>query len=403
MEFRMEKSILKKKSFFILFALIISITFYQIHGVTAERISARATQNVFIVVIDGARYSETFGDPTHQYIPHIWNDLRPLGSINTNFYNKGKPWTRTVTAPGHANILTGTWQAIPNGQHLPDGTENHPTMPTLWEYVRKQWNVPKNQTWIVSFKHGNVIPNVHSVHPEFGEEYGCSFMSLKTEGLRLAHVDSDYDVWNMAKNVMDTYHPRFVLINLSPDLFGHGGWMEKFGGDGVPLSEAHWEVYTGAIMKVDDIVFQLWQKIESDEHYKGKTMLIITNDHGRHSNGVLDEWQGHGHGIDPETEEPECEGCKHIMFLAIGPDIKQNYVTNKYREQIDILPTIGLLMGLEVPFAEGTVMSELLIDPTEPTKPTYETPTNYILAIAVVMVVVGVTIAIMLKVLHRSP
>lgn len=44
---------------------------------------AYQTENVFVVVIDGARYSETFGDNSsnlnHSLIPHIWNDLRPLG------------------------------------------------------------------------------------------------------------------------------------------------------------------------------------------------------------------------------------------------------------------------------------------------------------------------------------
>ena len=42
---------------------------------------AYQTQNMFVVVIDGARYSETFGNNSanlnHSLIPHIWNDLRP--------------------------------------------------------------------------------------------------------------------------------------------------------------------------------------------------------------------------------------------------------------------------------------------------------------------------------------
>ncbi|MDB4754850.1 hypothetical protein OAF80_00180, partial [bacterium] len=37
------------------------------------------TQNVVIVVIDGPRYSETWGDSTHQYIPHLSNELSSTG------------------------------------------------------------------------------------------------------------------------------------------------------------------------------------------------------------------------------------------------------------------------------------------------------------------------------------
>ncbi len=41
-------------------------------------------QNVIIVVIDGARYTETF-DSTGIYIPHMYNDLKPSGYLYTNF------------------------------------------------------------------------------------------------------------------------------------------------------------------------------------------------------------------------------------------------------------------------------------------------------------------------------
>ena len=60
--------------------------------------SAYYTQNVFIIVIDGPRYTETFGDASHQFIPKIWNQLRPLGTLYSRFYND----TVTETVPGHA-------------------------------------------------------------------------------------------------------------------------------------------------------------------------------------------------------------------------------------------------------------------------------------------------------------
>ena len=41
-------------------------------------------QNVIIVVVDGARYTETFGAGA-TYIPHMYNDLKPLGAVYTNF------------------------------------------------------------------------------------------------------------------------------------------------------------------------------------------------------------------------------------------------------------------------------------------------------------------------------
>ena len=49
--------------------------------------SAQApTQHVVIVVMDGARYTETWGDPTHSNIPQIATNLARRGVVLTNFY-----------------------------------------------------------------------------------------------------------------------------------------------------------------------------------------------------------------------------------------------------------------------------------------------------------------------------
>jgi hypothetical protein len=99
---------------------------------------AQQTKYVLIVVIDGARYTETFGDSVHANIPHIWNQLRPLGTIYTSLYNDGVAKTNS----GHASILTGTRQALKN-----NGTEL-PHSPTVFEYFRKQKGAPANTCWV---------------------------------------------------------------------------------------------------------------------------------------------------------------------------------------------------------------------------------------------------------------
>ena len=52
------------------------------------RNNAYQTRNVFVVCIDGLRGTEAF-DAEHpeQYIPHMWNDLKPQGSLYHNIYN----------------------------------------------------------------------------------------------------------------------------------------------------------------------------------------------------------------------------------------------------------------------------------------------------------------------------
>ncbi|HNW92561.1 MAG TPA: hypothetical protein PKM88_06605, partial [bacterium] len=52
-------------------------------------LSALQADRVVIVVIDGARYSETLGDTTRQNYLHIIRDLAPQGVTYTDFRNEG--------------------------------------------------------------------------------------------------------------------------------------------------------------------------------------------------------------------------------------------------------------------------------------------------------------------------
>ena len=63
------------------------------------------TEHVIIVVIDGARYSETWGEPSHVYIP-LQSSLSSQGVLFENFTNSGV----TSTIPGHTSIVTGVIQ-----------------------------------------------------------------------------------------------------------------------------------------------------------------------------------------------------------------------------------------------------------------------------------------------------
>jgi hypothetical protein len=69
---------------------------------SANNISGYKTKHVCIVVMDGVRYSETFGDSTHALVPHLYNDLKPEGTLFTNFYNRGI----TVTRQGHSTLIS---------------------------------------------------------------------------------------------------------------------------------------------------------------------------------------------------------------------------------------------------------------------------------------------------------
>lgn len=286
--------------------------------------AAILTRHVIVVVIDGARYTETFGDPALAQIPRIGNDFAAIGARPGLCQNLGV----TVTVPGMSAIMTGTLQPIAN-----DGSER-PHMPTLCEYLRKDRGLPDSLVRIVALKQKlNVL--AASDHPAYGLAWAGH-----------AHVGdfaSDLDVFLSARSELLQYHPTFMLFHMGQtDIFGHSN---------------DWPSYLSSIHLADSLVWRLWTDLQADPEFAGRTTMFVTNDHGRHD-PAHGGFQNHGDG---------CAGCKQIMMIVAGPDTKTSYVSSPaHYDQRDITSTAAHLLGVAMPFAQGQVMDDLLLEPTRP-------------------------------------
>jgi len=292
-------------------------------------------ENVFIVIIDGLRNDEGF-EAESLYLRHIWNDLRPQGTIYRRFWNRG--WTATTA--GHNTIACGVRQIVRNNS----GTQQdiRPDQPTFFEYFRKTFGLPESTAGALMGK-GNCRCVDFSLDPSYGENY---------KGF-LRYNAADTTVSNWVHRTMDSLHPRLLYINLREvDGAGHSG---------------NYDAYIAAIRTADSIVYEFWKHIQAippytDTFYKNKTVMIVTTDHGRHDDA-------HG-GFSAHGKWDH--GCRDLMFLAIGPGIKQNTVINDIdRDHIDIVPTIGYILGFPTPLAEGDVMTEIFSPEFSPNKPKF--------------------------------
>lgn len=278
------------------------------------------TENVVIIVMDGPRYMETWGEPNKQYIPYLSNDFAPKGIVNNNFYNNGFTWTN----PGHLAMTGGYYYNLHNnGQELPP-------YPTIFQYFNKKY--PNKKSAIIASKDKlEVLTN--TVHLDYNNQY-LSFTNCGNSGLGTGYRKDSVTHHN-ALQILDTLTSNLTLINFrEPDSKGH---------------ENNWNGYLANIPIVESYIKDIVELLDSHPFYKDNTTVFITNDHGRH----LDEnggFQNHG---------DSCEGCRHIMFFAKGPDFKQNVEIDTRYELIDIAETTSYLLDFELPQSEGVVMTNL--------------------------------------------
>lgn len=283
------------------------------------------TKNVIIVVVDGLRYSEGWGDVTHQYIPKMAEIMAKQGVVNTHFYNMGD----TYTSAGHTSITTGIYQSIDNG-----GGE-FPMNPSIFQYWNQVYGNDQRKSWVIASK-DKLAVLADCKNPYWNGKFTPS-VNTGIEGLGLGSgYREDSLTLKIALKILNENHPNLVLINFrDPDYSAHSG---------------SWISYINGIRSTDEYVYRLWQFLQTDSKYKNTTTLFVTNDHGRHLDGVGDGFAGHGDG---------CDGCRHISLFAYGPDFRKNVVLDVSREQIDLPVTVSKILGFSLPNSRGKVMTEL--------------------------------------------
>ncbi|MBE0638445.1 MAG: T9SS type A sorting domain-containing protein [Bacteroidales bacterium] len=281
--------------------------------------SAQSDQKMMIIIIDGARYTETFGDPDYSWIPRM-KAIAAEGTIISDFRNDGITYTnRAIPA-----LWSGAWTEVRDTVYQGKFTQ-YSVKPSIFEYYRKyKQESADNCFYILKYLSSLWLP---SFDQSYGPTYWPTFYS---EGI------GDEGVCNNTKALMNEEQPDFMWVYLADvDHAGHSG---------------DWNYYTTTLRRADSIVGVLWDHVQSLPYYQDKTTLIVTNDHGRHDN-QHGGFTGHGCG---------CEGCRRIQFLAVGPNIKQNFTSFQARILPDMAVTAAHILGFEMEKATGQVMQEIL-------------------------------------------
>ena len=336
-------------------------------------------QKVVVVTFGGgARDEETFAPEGQENIPHMLAELIPQATFFTQVVNHGILGHYVATA----SLATGAYETLNNFALTP------PENPTVFEYFRRDLKRPAQDAWVVAPSNGfNRLGS--SERRGYGPSLGAEVVLPKqllaaamsgTSGLDYDHLLRDnYESpvsTSLAVNQAElhrtaeilklsltdfTMHARslaspdelsvFIARRLMQQLAPRLLWITLHDID-IAHSGAY-SLYLDGIRRSDRLCAELWQAIQTDPEYKGRTTMFILPDFGRDS----DSDPG-GNGFQHHRTGDALSRTTWMMVL--GPGVRQNAVVDRPVDSLDLVPTLGSLMGFSPTYAKGTPLREVL-------------------------------------------
>ncbi|MGA2888813.1 MAG: hypothetical protein ABSE51_12240 [Terracidiphilus sp.] len=359
------------------------------HGLNAPKDSPK----VIVVTCGGIRRAETFHESGFQNIPHLYSDLLPQSIFYTYVRNDG------VTSHFNtiSSILTGSWQRVDDWGKTP------PTGPTVFEAVRKRAHMPSDDAWLISSNKALTSQIGASSLREYGPRYGANVIFPKqllisavvnaaSEG-RVAHtadraamqqeiaamleannyeglgwsssgenstldasthasvlraiddlvrtnapVTGDEFTLLVSMEVMRRFAPSLLAITFSDMEVAHFG---------------SYSLHLSGIRTVDRLVYELWNEVQTNSAYRGRTTLFVLPEFGRdldgsNTNGFFNHRQNN-------------DSTRLAWMMCLGEAVKRPTVIERPAQHIDLCPTIASLFGVMTPDVLGQALPEIRV------------------------------------------
>ena len=322
-------------------------------------------QHVVLVTLDGMRWQDVFHgadsamfrqqkyleDPNlkakywrddlnarrEALMPFLWGKVAKQGSI---LGNRDKNSFMNVTNqmwfsyPGYNELLTGQADDVRINSNDANPNPNVTVLEVINANPAFKGKVAAFTSWdcfpaIINDKRSGVfvnagnIPTTGTALTEAEKSMNKVLAAVPTYSgtTRIDAFTFYYGLEYLKKN-----KPRVMYFSFDEtDHFSHGG---------------EYAAYLNSARATDAMIAELWDYLETDPQYKGKTALIITVDHGRGDDA--ENWKHHGRKI---------EKADQIWMAAIGAGIKNaGESTAGQFFQNQVAQTIATLLG--VPFLQ---------------------------------------------------
>ena len=359
------------------------------------RIGAQPYRGPNVVIIrfgGGVRRRETI-DPQNTYAPYFLHKFAKRGTLYTNMEISEFKGVDTSHGQGTLYILTGKYNSFKNvsTHFLGERFESH--VPTVFEYFRKEYDVPEYQTLIVNGE-DRTDEEFYSFsnHHLFGVNYRSNVLSLyrfkvyllqqqiesgnfagkqlekKLKELReLEKIDhrvtgpeaqapeiqafwarwrefygdsgfvnprGDQLLAELAVRAIRELRPKLLMVNFNDPDYVHWG------------NPVH---YTRGISVIDQAIERIVATVEGDDEYRGNTIFVIAPDCGRDNNMLMDV---------PYQHHFNTKSSHEIFALLMGPGIAAGQVVDHSVDQIQIASTVGKMMQFQTTHTESAILEE---------------------------------------------
>jgi hypothetical protein len=340
----------------------------------------------------GVRRAETI-DEAATWAPYLRHVLAPRGIFIPDLRIDRLDGVNTSHAEGTLNLLTGRYLAYRElSAAFSDRLE--PTEPTLFEYLRRAFDIPSHQVLLVN---GEDRPQEEFFTVGTGDHYGVEYRSemlslhrfklyrtamqleeailpedllrgiaeereqLLAKDARGATPDPSPEVtafwarWRrdygdsgfknprgdrllteLSVRAMTELQPRFLMVNYQDPDYVHWG------------NPSH---YTRAIAIIDEGLQRLVAAADSNPFYRDNTIFVITPDCGRDANPLAEV---------PFQHHFNSRSAHETWAVIFGPGIGRG-VIDRPVDQSAIAPTIAAAMGFRADRAEGDAIEGLFL------------------------------------------
>jgi hypothetical protein len=339
--------------------------------------SPRSRKVLVVTFGGGARDDETFMPDGQENIPHLLTELIPRSTFFAQVVNRGILGHYVATA----SLATGVYETFNNFAAVP------PDHPTVFEYFRKDLKRPATDTWVVApsngfnrigesgdrsygrgagvilpkrlltaaLSSGSGIEYTHLLRdnyetPLYAPEISGNEVELPhlADLLTMSVTDFTAHARNLASpDELSVYVARQLMRQLAPSLL----WITLH-----DMDVAHagsYALYIEAIRRTDRLCAEIWKATESHPEYAGKTTMFILPDFGRDS-----DTDSGGNGFQHHRTGDALS--RTTWMLVMGPGVRENVVVDRPVQPLDLVPTLGALLGFSPRFAQGQPLAEVV-------------------------------------------